>query len=64
MNLKSFYGKKGEICDVDGQIFAGIVDDYIFPEDNEDEKESIILKTETGDLVEFPSDTIEKITVH
>lgn len=30
-------GKKVKIVDVDGEVFEGIVSDYIYPEDNEPE---------------------------
>lgn len=34
---QSLEGKKVKITDVDGEIFEGIVGDYIYPEDNEPE---------------------------
>ena len=63
MSLKSYYGKKVNIVDTDGQEFEGIVDDYFFPEDNESGLESIVIKTGSGDFYEFTEETIEKITV-
>lgn len=38
MNLnQSLEGKKVRIIDIDGELFEGIVGDYIYPEDNEPE---------------------------
>lgn len=34
---QSLEGKKVRIVDIDGEVFEGIVSDYIFPEDNEPE---------------------------
>lgn len=35
MNLsQALEGKKVKILDVDGEIFTGVVSDYIYPEDN------------------------------
>lgn len=34
---QSLEGKKVRIIDVDGEIFEGVVGDYIYPEDNEPE---------------------------
>lgn len=53
MGLKQYYLKKIQIIDVDGQCFKGIVNDYIYPEDNENEKESIIVDTIDGRVIEF-----------
>ena len=39
---QSLEGKKVRITDIDGEIFEGIVGDYIFPEDNEPEGISAI----------------------
>lgn len=63
MSLKLYHGKKVNIVGVNGQIFNGIVDDYIFPDDNEHGLESIVVKTADGDFYEFTEETIEKITV-
>lgn len=41
---QSLEGKKVRIVDIDGEIFEGIVGDYIYPEDNEPkEVEAIVL---------------------
>ena len=63
MSLKTYYGKKVNIVDSNGQMFNGIVDDYFFPEDNESGLESIVVKTGSGDFYEFTEETIEEITV-
>ena len=63
MSLKSYYGKKVNIVDTEGQMFSGVVDDYFFPEDNESGLESIVIKTESGDLYEFTEDAVERISV-
>lgn len=62
MSLKSHYGKKVNIVDINGNEFSGIVEDYFFPDDNESGLESIVVKTNDGDLYEFTKETIEKIT--
>ena len=61
MNLKSFYGKTVTIVDVNNQTFTGVVDDYFFPEDNENGEESIILKTADSEFIEFRNSDINKI---
>lgn len=61
--LKHYYGKKVTVVDVDGETFIGLVDEYIFPEDNENGEESIVIKTNGGDLVEFTSHSIKEITI-
>lgn len=34
---QSLEGKKVRIVDIDGEVFEGVVSDYIYPEDNEPE---------------------------
>lgn len=43
MNLSELYGKKVVIEAIDKQVFRGTVGDYVEPEDNENNKESIVL---------------------
>jgi len=62
MSLKQYYNKKVIIVATNGKSISGIVDDYIFPEDNESNLESIVLKTKDG-LYEFTSENIEKIEI-
>ena len=64
MTLKSFYGKHvAVVCD-NGQTFSGVVDDYFFPEDNNNGEESIILKTADSEFVEFTSSEIDEIKLN
>lgn len=61
MNLRKFEGKRVEIKTHENQLFVGMVGDYIYPEDNESGKESIVLDTKDGDLVEFYEKDIKSI---
>ena len=63
MLLKQYFGCMVTIITDDNEMFSGIVDDYIFPEDNDNGLESIILRTSKGDLYEFTEEDIEKITI-
>ena len=36
MPLKEYYGHKVKIVVGNGEMFLGVVDDYFFPDDNED----------------------------
>ena len=62
MELTQYCGEKVNIIATNGRFFSGIVDDYIFPEDNESGLESIILKTKDS-FYEFTSEDIEKIDI-
>lgn len=53
MNLVDFYGENVKITAVNGNVYTGVVEDYIYPEDNENGKESIIVDTTSKDIVEF-----------
>lgn len=61
MELKSFYGKNVNIISCDGRLFCGIVNDYFFPDDNESGRESIVIDTFDGDIIEFTEEDIERI---
>ena len=63
MNLIQYDGKRVKIVDNNHQVFYGIVTDYIFPEDNEPEEESIIFAASTGDLLEFYEEHIKSIEI-
>ena len=67
MNLIDYEGKKVKITDTRKRIWEGKVTDYIYPEDNEPEVESIIIRCETGKfpgkLIEFTALEIESIEV-
>ena len=56
MNLIDYEGKKVKITDIRKRIWEGKVTDYIYPEDNEPEVESIIIRCEAG---KFPGKSIE-----
>lgn len=58
MDLSNYYEKDIIISDTDGKVFYGFVEDYFYPEDNENGKESIIVKTKSGDSIEFAEDDI------
>ena len=62
MDLKKYYDREVIIITDDGQIFRGVVEDYIYPEDNENGKESIILTTKQS-LVEFYEEDIKDVIV-
>lgn len=63
MDLKDYYWKKVNIESVSNGTFSGFINEYIEPKDNDSGKESIILKTEDGDLVEFEETDIRKIEI-
>ena len=63
MSLKQYFDKYVIIITDDGKAFTGLVDDYIYPEDNENNLESIVLKTKKGNLYEFTNDDIETIEI-
>lgn len=63
MSLKDYYWKKVNIESVSNGTFSGFVNEYIESEDNDSGKESIILRTEDGKLVEFEETDIRKIEV-
>ena len=63
MELVKFYNKKVRITDTEGRVFLGHVSDYIYPEDNEPEVESIIVDELSGDLLEFYEETIKEIEI-
>jgi hypothetical protein len=65
MNLVKYEGRKVEIIDNKNQKWEGIVTDLFYPEDNEPERESIVIKCEkgrfVGNYVEFFMDDIKSI---
>lgn len=63
MSLIQYYNKKVKITDKDGGNFIGVVNDYIYPEDNEPEQESIIIDTNEGEVLEFYEKDIQQICV-
>lgn len=67
MSLVEMEGKKVRIIDSDDKYWEGMVTDYIYPEDNEPEVESIIIKCSKGRFpgksVEFTKRDIKSITI-
>lgn len=63
MNLKTFYGKHVNIVGTNDLVFMGVVVDYFFPDDNENNQESIVIKTIGNIFYEFTEKDIKKITV-
>ncbi len=63
MNLEQFYNTKVKIIAENGRLFEGTVNDYIEPEDNENNEESIIIDTKEGTAVEFYEKDIQTIEI-
>lgn len=67
MNLIKYYDKNIRIVDTKDRIWEGKVTDYVYPEDNEQEVESIIIKCELGRFpgkyVEFLESNIKSIEI-
>lgn len=63
MKLSAYEGKRARIEAIDSQTFYGVVTDYIFPEDNVPEGESIVLKTLEGVYIEFRKEEIKRIDI-
>ena len=61
MGLKFYYGKKVIIVDTNGKSFVGTVNDYLFDDDNESGKESIVIDTPGGESIEFTEENIKSI---
>ena len=54
MNLKKFYDTKvNNIITNTGMKFDGVVTDYFHPDENETEKESIVIDSSNGSVIEF-----------
>lgn len=63
MYLGHYDGKTVRIISTDGVKFEGFVNDYVFPDDNENEKESIILHCNDGRWIEFYEADISSIRI-
>ncbi len=63
LSLKNYESKKVHIVDVSGNSFSGIVGDYVFPDDNEFEEESVILDIENENPMEFYLSDIQSIEI-
>lgn len=61
MNLKKYIDKEILLTDEESKEFKGFVTDYVFPEDNEPEEESIIIETSDGKSIEFRKSEIKEI---
>lgn len=64
---QSLEGKNVKITCIDGEVFTGIVSDYIFPEDNEPEGIAAIdidnCPQKSGESVSFNENEIDNIEV-
>ncbi len=64
MDLKELYHKKVLINAIDGEKFKGCVNDYVFADENESGKESIIIDDiYSGQPIELEESQISKIKV-
>ncbi|MBE6966781.1 MAG: hypothetical protein E7441_12220 [Ruminococcaceae bacterium] len=63
MKLIEYQGKKVRIIAVNNKEFIGVAEDYVYPEDNESEGESIIINTLSGALVEIRPEEIKEIEI-
>lgn len=63
MKLVNFYGRNVTVILTDGSSVKGIVNDYIDPEDNENMKESIIIDTNSGEIIELYEHDMLSISV-
>ena len=64
MSLQRFYNKKVCVVTFYGEKIVGKVDEYIFPDDNDNGIESIVIKEALcGDLVEVYKNNIKSIQV-
>ena len=63
MKLVNFYGRNVTVILTDGSSVKGIVNDYIYPEDNENRKESIIIDTNYGEIIELYEHDMLSISV-
>ena len=63
MNLKQYYGKKVKIVADNDKVFLGTVNDYFYPDDNENGKESIAVDTIENQAIEFYKEHIKKIEI-
>lgn len=63
MKLVNFYGRNVTVILTDGSSVKGIVNDYIYPEDNENMKESLIIDTNSGEIIELYEHDMLSISV-
>ena len=62
--LKKIMGKRVRITCVDMKSYIGIVDDYIYPDDNHNGKAGLIIETADKRLVEFCEDETLEIELY
>jgi len=63
VKLAQFNNKIVKIIAKNGNSFVGLVSEYFYPEDNESDKESIVIDTEEGTAVEFYERDIKTIEI-
>lgn len=63
MDIKQYLNKKVKITDFEGRVFVGIVSEYIYPEDNEPEIESVIVDINGEMHIEFYESSIKTIEI-
>lgn len=63
MSLIKYLNKTVAITADNSKIFFGTVDEYFYPDENENNSESIVLRTQNCDLYEFTEDDIDAITI-
>lgn len=61
MKLKQFYNKKVQIVSNEGARFESVVTEYFYPEENETGKESIVIDSSNGNIIEFYESDIKTI---
>jgi hypothetical protein len=61
MNLEQYIGKNVSVVANNGNKFRVIVADFFFADDNDSGMDSIIIKTNSGEFIEFPEDDIAEI---
>lgn len=62
-NLSKYIEKVVCILADNGETFIGVVEDYFCADENEDGKESIVVKVEDGSLIEFRQEDIDEISL-
>lgn len=63
IDLISFDGKKVHIICDDGQVFDGFVSCYVYADENDNNKDSIIVDVFDGSTIEFYQEDIKSITI-
>ena len=63
MNIEQYLNQHVKILSDNGKIFEGYVDDYFYPEDNENAEESITIYTSNKEFIEFCNDDIVSIEI-